>query len=71
VLAARFAAEFYDRLLGIAGHERLPLAAAFCAARLVLKELDPANPTWLAYVLYGNPRRLVRIPDEVRDAGPH
>jgi CHAT domain-containing protein len=55
-LAARFAAEFYDRFFGLAGHARQPLAAAFRAARLVLKELDPANPTWLAYVLYGNPR---------------
>ncbi len=56
VLAARFASEFYNRIFGLDGHERLPLAAAFRAARLVLKELDPANPTWLAYVLYGNPR---------------
>ena len=59
VLAARFAAEFYNRLFGVGGQARLPLAAAFREARLVLKELDPANPTWLAYVLYGNPHAQV------------
>lgn len=55
-LAARFAIEFYNRFFGLAGHERQPLGQAFREARLILKELDPANPTWLAYVLYGNPR---------------
>ena len=55
-LAARFAVEFYNRFFGLAGHARQPLGQAFREARLVLKELDPANPTWLAYVLYGNPR---------------
>jgi len=55
-LAARFAIEFYDRLFGVAGHARQPLGQAFREARLVLRDLDPANPTWLAYVLYGNPR---------------
>jgi CHAT domain-containing protein len=59
VLAARFAVEFYNRLFGVGGQGRLPLGAAFGEARLVLKELDPANPTWLAYVLYGNPRAQV------------
>ena len=55
-LAARFAVEFYNRFFGLAGHTRQPLGQAFREARLVLKDLDPANPTWLAYVLYGNPR---------------
>jgi hypothetical protein len=55
-LAARFAVEFYNRFFGLAGHVRQPLGQAFREARLVLKDLDPANPTWLAYVLYGNPR---------------
>ena len=59
VLAARFAVEFYNRFFGVGGQGRLPLGAAFGEARLVLKELDPANPTWLAYVLYGNPRAQV------------
>lgn len=65
VLAARFAAEFYNRLFGLAGHTQMPLAAAFRAARLVLRELDPANPTWLAYVLYGNPRAHVGIRGDI------
>lgn len=55
-LAARFAVEFYNRFFGLAGHARQSLGQAFREARLMLKELDPANPTWLAYVLYGNPR---------------
>ena len=32
----------------------------FRKARLVLKGLNPANPTWLAYVLYGEPRRAAQ-----------
>ncbi len=59
VLAARFAQEFYNRILGLGGQVRLPLAAAFREARLVLRDLNPANPTWLAYALYGEPRALV------------
>jgi hypothetical protein len=54
-LAARFAVEFYNRFFGLEGQARQSLGQAFREARLVLKELDPANPTWLAYVLYGNP----------------
>jgi hypothetical protein len=56
-LAARFAQEFYNRLWGINGFEgkAQPLGQAFHEARMVIKELDEANPTWLAYVLYGDP----------------
>lgn len=54
-LAATFAVEFYKRLLGLGEHQAMPLARAFHDARLAIKEIDPANPTWLAYVLYGNP----------------
>ena len=68
VLAARFAAEFYNRVFGLDGHRGEPLAAAFREARLVLKELDPANPTWLAYVLYGNLRAQVSIGDPAEQA---
>lgn len=68
-LAARFAAEFYDRLLGLAGHPPQPLAAALRGARLAVRDLDPANPTWLAYVLYGNPRALARVPEQAPDGG--
>ncbi len=56
-LAAQFAREFYNRLWGI-NEQRgkpQPLGQAFHEARLVIKACDPANPTWLAYVLYGDP----------------
>ncbi len=54
-MAARFAVEFYNRLWGLNGQQKLPLGEAVRQARLVIKEADPANPTWLAYVLYGDP----------------
>lgn len=56
-LAARFAQEFYDRLWGLAAFagQRQPLGQAFHEARMAIKQADPANPTWLAYVLYGDP----------------
>lgn len=57
VLAAQFAQEFYDRLWGLgefAGRSQ-PLGEAFYGARMKIKAADPTNPTWLAYVLYGDP----------------
>ncbi|MEJ5199537.1 MAG: CHAT domain-containing protein, partial [Anaerolineae bacterium] len=56
-LAAQFAREFYDRLWGINAFEGQPqpLGQAFHEARLAIKAADEANPTWLAYVLYGDP----------------
>jgi hypothetical protein len=57
VLAAQFAQSFYDRLWGLgdfAGKAQ-PLGQAFHEARKVIRDADPANPTWLAYVLYGDP----------------
>jgi hypothetical protein len=56
-LAAQFAQEFYNRLWGINGFEgkAQSLGQAFREARLAIKEVDEANPTWLAYVLYGDP----------------
>jgi hypothetical protein len=56
-LAAQFAQAFYNRLWGINGFEgkAQPLGQAFHEARLVIKAVDEANPTWLAYVLYGDP----------------
>ena len=56
-LAAQFARAFYDRLWGLgefAGKPQ-PLGLAFHEARTVIRDADPANPTWLAYVLYGDP----------------
>ncbi|MCX7671026.1 MAG: CHAT domain-containing protein, partial [Anaerolineae bacterium] len=56
-LAAQFAREFYDRLWGVNAFEGKPqpLGQAFHEARLAIKAVDEANPTWLAYVLYGDP----------------
>jgi hypothetical protein len=31
------------------------------AARAHVRQLDPLNPTWLAYTLYGDPNAVVRI----------
>jgi CHAT domain-containing protein len=56
-LAAAFAQHFYERLF--AGDT---LGEAFHAARLHTRDLDPANPTWLAYTLYGDPNAVIRPP---------
>lgn len=53
-LAAEFASYFYARLF-----DGDTLGAAFHAARLYVRTLDPANPTWLAYTLYGDPNAVV------------
>ena len=60
-LAGRFVIEFYNRLFGLVGLTPQPLGQAFREARLVIKDLDPANPAWLAYVLYGNPNTQVML----------
>lgn len=54
-LAAAFAQHFYTRLL-----DGEALADAFHAARLHVRDQAPANPTWLAYTLYGDPNATVR-----------
>lgn len=60
-LAAAFAIEFYNRLLGLNGHQPMPLGQAVHGARMMIKTRAPANPTWLAYVVYGDPNaRVVR-----------
>jgi hypothetical protein len=59
-LAAAFAQHFYARLF--AGDA---LGDAFRAARLYVRDAAPANPTWLAYTLYGDPN------GEVQAASPH
>jgi hypothetical protein len=66
-LAAQFARAFYDRLWGLddfAGKAQ-PLGQAFFEARQVIRDADPANPTWLAYVLYGDPYGQVILGDAV------
>ncbi|MGC8782329.1 MAG: CHAT domain-containing protein, partial [Anaerolineae bacterium] len=62
-LAAQFAQEFYDRLWGVNAFEGKPqpLGQAFYEARLAIKAADEANPTWLAYVLYGDPYGQVAL----------
>lgn len=60
-LAAQFAREFYSRLWGLGAFEgkRQRLGQAFHEARLAIKAVDEANPTWMAYVLYGDPQGQV------------
>ena len=58
-LAAIFAEAFYDRLFALHGHTPTTLGQAVREARRCVKEADPANSTWMAYVLYGNP--LARV----------
>ena len=55
-LAADFAMAFYRQIL--AGKA---LGEAFYQARQIIKQKDPANPTWLAYVLYAHPNGKVEI----------
>ncbi len=62
-LAAMFAREFYIRLFGLSGHEPMALGQAFHEARMAIKAADPANPTWLSYVLYGNPNTRITLTD--------
>ena len=54
-LAAQFAVHFYNRLWGLGGFPRMTLGDAFYEARMAIRQADPADPTWLAYVLYGDP----------------
>ena len=56
-LAAEFAITFYDKLWS--GET---LGEAFHAARAHLREMDPANPTWLAYTLYADPNGFAKTP---------
>lgn len=55
-LAVAFSTYFYNRLA-----EGDTLGEAVRAARAHLRELDPVNPTWLAYTLYGDPNAAVQI----------
>ncbi|MFZ1631062.1 MAG: CHAT domain-containing protein, partial [Anaerolineae bacterium] len=58
-LAAQFAAVFYEKLFGGAA-----LGDAFTAARTAIRDAAPNNPTWLAYVLYGEPLSLLQAAPE-------
>lgn len=61
-LAADFAQTFYNELLGdgTPGSGK-PLGEALYQARLAIQRRDPANPTWLAYTLYGDPNSKVEL----------
>jgi hypothetical protein len=53
-LAGQFAVAFYEQL-----SKGESFAAACHAARLVIRQQSPANPTWLAYTLYADPNGRV------------
>jgi hypothetical protein len=55
-LAAEFTHHFYANLF-----EDKTLGEAFHAARLAVRARQPANPTWLAYTLYGDPNSRVSV----------
>jgi hypothetical protein len=47
--AGRFAEDFYARL------RELPLGEAAFASRTAMRDADSADPTWLAYTVFGDP----------------
>ena len=55
-LAAEFAASFYSALA-----EGKTLGEALRGARRQIREKEKANPTWLAYSLYGDPNGTVKF----------
>lgn len=57
-LASHFARSFYEQLLAGA-----TLAQAFYTARKGIRDAAPANPTWLAYTLYGDPNGRIHWAD--------
>ena len=55
-LAAIFSRTFYEQLRG-----QKTLGEAFHSARIAIRDKQPANPTWLAYTLYGDPNSRIEI----------
>jgi CHAT domain-containing protein len=53
-LALAFSTDFYEQL-----SQNQPLGRAFSHAREHTRTLSPANPTWLAYTLYGDPNSRI------------
>jgi len=53
-LASLFSRTFYDGL-----RNGVTLGAAFHQARMAVRADSPANPTWLAYTLYGDPNARI------------
>lgn len=64
-LASKFAQIFYEELW--AGKT---LGEAFFSSRQQVRAMQSANPTWLAYTLYGDPNSRVFCPSEGRQANP-
>lgn len=58
-LSAQFAIDFYERLW-----RGEALGEAFYNARQHVRQLDPANPTWLAYTLYADPNGKAQVGDQ-------
>lgn len=59
-LGADFALALYRRLID----DGVPLGEAVREARLHLQNREPANSTWLAYYLFGDPLARMRTDDE-------
>ena len=53
-LASQIAVSFYENL-----RRDMTLGEAFHAARLLIRDKNPGNSTWLAYSLYGDPNMRV------------
>lgn len=64
-LASKFAQIFYEELW--AGKT---LGEAFFSSRQQVRAMQSANPTWLAYTIYGDPNSRVFCPSEGRQASP-
>lgn len=64
-LASKFAQFFYEELW--AGKT---LGEAFFSSRQQVRAMQSANPTWLAYTLYGDPNSRVFGPSGGRQASP-
>lgn len=60
-LAAAFAEQFYTLLA-----QGYTLGEAARAARFHIREMAPSDPSWLAYVVYGDPNLLVRFDGELQ-----
>ncbi len=55
-LAAIFSHTFYEAL-----RAQATLGEAFHTARITIRDKQPANPTWLAYTLYGDPNSRIEL----------
>lgn len=56
-LALQFAEAFYEALI----RDEKPIAEAFRLARCAVRDAEPQNSTWLAYVLYADPNACIEV----------